>query len=48
LLEKAGRTSVWLREYFLRAEDVTVSSRERLVEILEGWMDDDPCRGRKP
>mmetsp|Transcript_28607 Transcript_28607/g.84268 ORF Transcript_28607/g.84268 Transcript_28607/m.84268 type:complete len:159 (-) Transcript_28607:962-1438(-) len=48
LLEKAGRTSVWLREYFLRAEDVTVSSRERLVEILEGWMDDDPRRGRKP
>lgn len=38
----AGRASIWIRKYFVEDEDVTVSSRDYLEEILQKWMYD-PC-----
>ena len=42
LQDKTERTSKWLREYFLKSEEVIVSSPDYMTEILEGWMKD-PC-----
>ena len=42
----AIRASIWIRKYFMESEDVTVSSREYLEEILETWTHD-PCDSEK-
>ena len=40
LLDKAQRTSKWIRRYFLNSSEVFVSSPEYLEDLLEGWMTD--------
>lgn len=42
LMESSRSASVWIRKYFLDSEDVIVSSRDHVEEILKTWMDD-PC-----
>ena len=39
LTHMARQASLWLRNYFLKSEDVVVSSREYLEELLETWME---------
>ena len=46
LIEKARRSSEWIRNYFLESDEVVVSSRDFLVETLRGWMED-PCERGK-
>lgn len=36
------RASMWIRQYFLKSDQVVVSSRERFVEIVKEWKED-PC-----
>jgi hypothetical protein len=45
LMRISRNASIWFREYFLKSEDVFVSSREYLVELLDDWMAD-PCSKR--
>lgn len=45
LMQTSRNASIWFRKYFLQSNEVFVSSREYLVEILEGWMED-PCQQR--
>ena len=40
LLDKAQRTSKWIRRYFLNSSEVFASSPEYLEDLLEGWMTD--------
>lgn len=42
LLETAREAHVWIRDYFLKSDQVFVSSPEHFLELLEGW-DRDPC-----
>jgi hypothetical protein len=42
LLKIARSATIWIRKYFIDSEDVTVSSREYVEEIMESWMHD-PC-----
>lgn len=42
LMQIARNTSVWIRQYFLKAPNVYVSQPEYFSQILETWMDD-PC-----
>jgi hypothetical protein len=42
LMENARNASLWIRNYFIHSDEVTISSREQFVSILEGWMVD-PC-----
>ena len=42
LMEKAKRISSWMREYFLKSEDVFVSNRPYFESMLKSWMRD-PC-----
>lgn len=42
LMDKARRTSRWVLRFFLQSDEVTVSSREYLVELLKKW-ELDPC-----
>jgi hypothetical protein len=42
LLRQAQEASIWIRQYFLNAPDVVVSSRDYMEELLERWMHD-PC-----
>lgn len=45
LMRLSRQNSLWLRSGFLDYPNVTVSARERLEEILVGWMSD-PCDKR--
>jgi hypothetical protein len=42
LMDIAIKASTWIRTFFLESDDVVVSSRQYLEEILVGWMQD-PC-----
>ena len=42
LMRISRAASTWIRNYFLKAQDVHVSSPDFLEEILESWMED-PC-----
>jgi len=42
LMEKARTSSAWIRDYFLRSNDVFVSSRAHFLELLNRW-NVDPC-----
>jgi hypothetical protein len=42
LMKNAVDASRWIREYFLRSPDVTVSSPEYFRRLLKEWMQD-PC-----
>ena len=42
LMDTSREASVWIRNYFITSEDVTVSSPEYFDQILESWMYD-PC-----
>jgi len=42
----ARNASIWIRNYFLQSEDVTVSLPEYVDELLRSWFDD-PCKYRK-
>ena len=42
LMKGSRSASVWIRKYFLKSEDVFVSSPEHFEEILMSWMLD-PC-----
>lgn len=42
LMKHSRAASLWIRKYLLDHPDVTVSSRDRFEELLEGWMED-PC-----
>jgi hypothetical protein len=47
LMEQAVNASRWIREYFVYAPDVTVSSRDYFVnELMPSW-ERDPCLDRK-
>jgi hypothetical protein len=46
LMETSRSASIWISKYFLESEDVAVSSREHVEEILMTWMDD-PCESAK-
>jgi hypothetical protein len=47
LMEQAVNASRWIREYFVNAPDVTVSSRDFFVnELMPSW-ECDPCLDRK-
>lgn len=45
LMHISRNASEWFRQYFLKSDEVFVSSREHLLEILKGWMED-PCQHR--
>lgn len=45
LMKHARASSRWIREYFLKSEDVFVSSPRQFEDILKGWMHD-PCQSR--
>ena len=40
LMEKAKRISSWMREYFLKSEDVYVSNRPYFESMMKSWMRD--------
>jgi Sulfotransferase domain len=42
LMDIAIKASTWIRTFFLKSDDVVVSSRQYVEEILVGWMQD-PC-----
>jgi hypothetical protein len=42
LMDKSKRTARWVRQYFLKSEDVMVSSKEYFLQILDDW-EQDPC-----
>jgi hypothetical protein len=42
LMENARNASLWIRNYFIQSEEVTISSQEQFVSFVEGWMVD-PC-----
>ena len=42
LMKNAVEASTWIRKYFLKSQDVMVSSPEFFNELLEEWMVD-PC-----
>ncbi|MCK7513861.1 MAG: hypothetical protein MZV70_64150 [Desulfobacterales bacterium] len=42
LMDTAIKASTWIRTFFLESDDVVVSSRQYLEEILVGWTQD-PC-----
>jgi len=42
LMENARTASLWIRRYFLKNDDVRISSPEYFHQLLETWMDD-PC-----
>jgi hypothetical protein len=46
LMDASRSASIWIRKYFLESEDVIVSSREHVEEILMTWMED-PCESAK-
>lgn len=46
LMHVARNSSIWIRQYFLKSPDVTVSSREYFDELLLSWMQD-PCLEEK-
>ncbi|KAL3791336.1 hypothetical protein HJC23_006065 [Cyclotella cryptica] len=46
LMEKARRSSEWIRNFFLQSNDVFVSSRDHFLELLDKW-NVDPCQSRK-
>ncbi len=45
LMDISRNASLWFRNYFLASDEVFVSSRDYLDQILEGWMID-PCQER--
>jgi len=42
LMKKARSSSVWIRDYFLKSEDVFVSDRQYFENMIKSWMRD-PC-----
>jgi hypothetical protein len=42
LMEHARNTAAWIREFFLYREDVSISSREYVYELMEAYLHD-PC-----
>ena len=42
LLENGGRAARWIREYFMKDADVTVSNPQHFVKLLDKWTID-PC-----
>lgn len=42
LMKKANGASIWMREYFLKSEDVFVSNRKYFESVLKSWAND-PC-----
>eukprot|EP00567_Pseudictyota_dubia_P000648 CAMPEP_0197467148 /NCGR_PEP_ID=MMETSP1175-20131217/65419_1 /TAXON_ID=1003142 /ORGANISM="Triceratium dubium, Strain CCMP147" /LENGTH=499 /DNA_ID=CAMNT_0043003211 /DNA_START=56 /DNA_END=1555 /DNA_ORIENTATION=+ len=46
LVEHGRDAAKWITEYFLESPDVTVTSRERFVELLSDWGTD-PCDDRE-
>jgi hypothetical protein len=45
MMQVARDASLWIRNYFLKSPDVTVSSPKHFEALLESWMED-PCRTR--
>mmetsp|Transcript_11518 Transcript_11518/g.24551 ORF Transcript_11518/g.24551 Transcript_11518/m.24551 type:complete len:531 (-) Transcript_11518:122-1714(-) len=45
LMEKARKASIWIRNYFLKSEDVFVSNRIYFEAVLDSWKND-PCGGQ--
>jgi hypothetical protein len=46
MMQVARDASLWIRNYFLKSPDVTVSSPKYFEALLESWMED-PCRMRE-
>lgn len=42
LMENARNASLWIRNYFIHSDDITISSREQFISLVEDWMVD-PC-----
>eukprot|EP00562_Extubocellulus_spinifer_P004880 CAMPEP_0178531714 /NCGR_PEP_ID=MMETSP0696-20121128/33580_1 /TAXON_ID=265572 /ORGANISM="Extubocellulus spinifer, Strain CCMP396" /LENGTH=505 /DNA_ID=CAMNT_0020163647 /DNA_START=78 /DNA_END=1595 /DNA_ORIENTATION=+ len=43
LVQQGKEASLWIKNYFLKSEDVVVSSPRRFVKLLDKWSVD-PCR----
>jgi hypothetical protein len=43
MMHVARNASLWIREYFIKSSNVTVSSPEYFEELMESWMHD-PCQ----
>ncbi|GKY95714.1 hypothetical protein MPSEU_000532200 [Mayamaea pseudoterrestris] len=46
LMENGGRAAKWIKDYFLKASDVTVSNQTHFLTLLDTWTID-PCIKRK-
>jgi hypothetical protein len=46
LMEHARNTAAWIREFFLYREDVSISSRDYVYELMETYLHD-PCDDKK-
>ena len=46
LFDMAKKASLWMRNYFLKSDDVVVSSPEYLDSLLETWTQN-PCEGKE-
>jgi hypothetical protein len=47
LMEQSVNASKWIREYFVDAEDVVVSSKEHFSDVLLTAWERDPCLDRQ-
>jgi len=46
LVEQGKDAAEWIRNYFLKSEDVVVSSRQEFLKLLDKWGED-PCLEKK-
>ena len=46
LVEQGKDAAEWIRNYFLKSDDVVVSSRTEFLKLLDKWGED-PCIGQK-